>query len=198
MADTTSDTSREERGNALNAPINASEVEAWFVREVLPLEAMLMRFLHQNWRNKADIEDFRQEIYAQVLTAAESGLPERAKPFVLTTARNLLINRLRHEHVVPIEAVADVDALGVAIDQPGPEQVAMARDDLRRLQTVLDRLPPRCREAMVLAHVEGLPGHAIAQRMNVNQATVSEHLSNGLRALTDMVYGELPDRGRKA
>jgi hypothetical protein len=34
--------------------------------------------------------------------------------------------------------------------------------------------------------------------MNVNQATVSEHLANGLRVLTNMVYGELPDRGRKA
>jgi RNA polymerase sigma-70 factor (ECF subfamily) len=174
------------------------DVSAWFVREVLPLEAILMQFLHHNWRNASDIADLRQEVYVRVCEAAQKQLPDHTKRFVLTTARNLLINRLRHEHVVPIEAVADVDALGVAIDQPGPEQVAMARDDLRRLQIVLDRLPPRCREAMILAHVEGLPGHAIAQRMNVNQATVSEHLANGLRALTDIVYGELPDRGRKA
>src|SRR5690348_8212497 len=27
------------------------DVSAWFVREVLPLEAILMQFLHHNWRN---------------------------------------------------------------------------------------------------------------------------------------------------
>jgi RNA polymerase sigma factor (sigma-70 family) len=176
----------------------AHDVAAWFVREVLPLEAILMQYLHHNWRNHSDIADIRQDVYVRVCEAARKQIPDHAKRFVLTTARNLLINRLRDEHVVPIEAVADVDALGVAIDQPGPEQIAMARDDLRRLQTVLDRLPARCREAMILAHVEGLQGYQVAARMNVNQATVSEHLANGIRALTDMVYGELPDRGRKA
>ena len=174
------------------------DVAAWFVREVLPLEAILMQFLHHNWRNRSDIADLRQDVYVRVCEAARKQVPDHTKRFVLTTARNLLINRLRDEHVVPIEAVADIDALGVAIDQPGPEQIAMARDDLRRLQSVLDRLPPRCREAMILAHIEGLPGYEVAARMNVNQATVSEHLASGIRALTDMVYGELPDRGRKA
>ena len=181
-----------------SAQRRARDVAAWFVREVLPLEAILMQYLHHNWRNRSDIADIRQDVYVRVCEAARKQLPDHTKRFVLTTARNLLINRLRDEHVVPIEAVADVDALGVAIDQPGPEQIAMARDDLRRLQTVLDRLPSRCREAMILAHVEGLHGYQVAARMNVNQATVSEHLANGIRALTDMVYGEMPDRGRKS
>lgn len=174
------------------------DVATWFVREVLPLEAILMQFLHQNWRNQNDIADLRQEVYIRVCEAARKQLPDHTKRFLLTTARNLLIDCLRREQVVPIEAVADIDALGVAIDQPNPEQVVMARDDLRRLQMVLDRLPPRCREAIILAHLEGLSGSEIATRMNVNQATVSEHLANGIRALTDMVYGEVPDRGRKS
>jgi RNA polymerase sigma-70 factor (ECF subfamily) len=198
MADTTSDTSREERGNALNAPLNASEVEAWFVREVLPLESMLMRFLHQNWRNKADIEDFRQEIYAQVLTAAESGLPERTKPFVLTTARNLLIDRVRREHVVPIDAVSDLDALGVAIDEPGPERNVIARDVLRRLQDSLDRLPPRCREAFTLKRLEGLSRAEVAQRMGISERMVTEHMAQAVCQLADMLYGEPLDPGSKS
>ncbi len=197
MADTTSDTGREERGNALNAPVNASEVEAWFVREVLPLEAMLMRFLHQNWRNKTDIEDFRQEIYAQVLAAAENGLPERAKPFVLTTARNLLIDRVRREHVVPIDAVSDLDALGIAIDEPGPERSIIARDVLRRLRDSLDRLPPRCREAFTLKRLEGLSRAEVAQRMGISERMVTEHMAQAVCALADMLYGEPLDTRSK-
>jgi RNA polymerase sigma factor (sigma-70 family) len=191
-----SDTARESTELRLwGEPLSPPEVAAWFVREVLPLEGILMQFLQHNWRNKSDITDLRQEVYMRVCESARQRLPDHTKRFVLTTARNLLLNRLRHEHVVPIEAVADVDALGMAIDAPGPDQIAMARDELRRLQMALDRLPPRCREAMLLAHVEGLSGQEIAARMNVAQATVSEHLANGIRGLTDTVFG---DRGRKS
>ena len=67
----------------------ASEVVEWFVREVLPLEAILMHFLRHNWRDQSDIEDLRQEVYVRVCEAAQKQLPEQAKPFVLMTARNL-------------------------------------------------------------------------------------------------------------
>jgi len=174
--------------------MSPGEVAAWFVREVLPLEGILMQYLQQNWRNKSEITDLRQEVYVRICEAARERFPEHTKRFVLTTARNLLINRMRHENVVPIEAVADLDALGMALDAPGPDQVAIARDELRRLQVALDTLPPRCREAMILAHVEGLSGQEIASRMNISQATVSEHLATAIRGLTDRLFAE---RGRK-
>ena len=44
----------------------AAEVNAWFGREVLPLEAALMEFLQHNWRNQSDVYDFRQEVYVRV------------------------------------------------------------------------------------------------------------------------------------
>src|SRR5580692_786946 len=138
------------------AVIAAPEVDAWFEREVLPLEAGLMQFLQHNWRNKSDIADLRQDIYVRVYEAALKGIPESAKSFVFTTARNLLITRMRHEQIVPFEAVSDLEALEMAIDEPGPESTVMARDELRRLQAVLDQLPPRSREAFVLRQVHGL------------------------------------------
>src|SRR5262249_8235671 len=79
----------------------ARDVAAWFVHEVLPLEAILMQYLHHNWRNHSDIADIRQDVYVRVCEAARKQIPDHTKRFVLTTARNLLINRLRDEHVVP-------------------------------------------------------------------------------------------------
>jgi len=84
--------------------------------------------------------------------------------------------------------------LGVAIDSPGPDREMIARDELRQLRIALDRLPPRCREAIVLGHIEGRSGQEIAARMGVSEAAVSKHLRNGIRALTNMLYGELADR----
>jgi len=113
--------------------VTTAQVKAWFVREVLPLEAMLMHFLQKNWRNKSDLEDFRQDVYEHVLEAAETEIPERAKPFVFTTARNLLISRLRKENIVPIEIVSDLDVLGTVADEPGPDRNLFARDLLRTI-----------------------------------------------------------------
>jgi RNA polymerase sigma factor (sigma-70 family) len=177
------------------AAMTASDVQAWFVREVLPLEAMLIQFLHHNWRNRADVEDMLQDIYVRVCEAALRQIPIPAKPFVFTIARNLLIDRVRREQIVPIDAVADLDALGVAKDEPGPDQNVIARDELRRLQEALDRLPPRCREAIVLRQVDGLSRREIAQRMGIGEGTVKDYVAEGVRALASMLYR--PEKNRR-
>ena len=165
-------------------------VSEWFVREILPLEAILMHYLRHNWQNASDITDLRQEVYARVFEAAREQIPENAKRFLLTSARNLLIDLVRREQVVPIEAVADLEQLGVAIDAAGPDRITMAREELRRLQAALDELPPRAREAVKLAYVEGLSGQEVAARMGIAKATASEHLANGIRILTSLLHGE--------
>lgn len=169
--------------------VTKADLRVWFIQEVLPLEPMLMHFLQKNWRNRSDLEDFRQEVYENVLEAAEVARPDHAKPFLFATARNLLINRLQRENIVPIEVMADLDALGLAADEPGPERGALARDALRRLQLALDSLPPRSRQALLLKRVEGLSTREIADRMNISEQSVANHIARGVRALAEQVYG---------
>ena len=140
--------------HASYAATPAPEVDDWFAREVLPLEVALMQFLQHNWRNKSDIADLRQDVYVQVYESALKTLPDQPKQFVFATARNLLINRVRREQIVPIEAVADLDALEIAMDLPGPDRTILARDELRQLQAALDRLAPRCREVVIMGQIE--------------------------------------------
>lgn len=179
----------------LDAAVTTSDVDAWFVREVLPLEATLMQFLRHNWRDKGDVEDLRQEIYARVYGAARKEIPQSTKSFVFTTARNLLINLAQKANVIPIEAVADLDALGIELDTPPPDRSVMARQELRRLQDALDKLPPRHREAIILGRIEGLTGREIASRMGIAETTASQHLKLGMNALTDLYLREtVPSR----
>jgi RNA polymerase sigma factor (sigma-70 family) len=193
----TADTSLE--GNSLwpDANTDASEVDRWFVREVLPLEATLLQFLHHHWRNKSDIADLCQDVYVRIYETAQKTIPNPARPFVFTIARNLLVDRLRRERIIPIEAVADVDALGLAIDEAGPDRVVLARDALRRVQTILDHLPPRSREVIIFKQLDGLSRREIAQRMGISEETVKWHLANAMNALADIFYGAPVDLGRK-
>jgi RNA polymerase sigma factor (sigma-70 family) len=191
-----SETGRDNPEFLAGAAANMAEVGAWFIREVFPLEAALMQFLHHNWRNADDLADLRQDVYLRVCEAAMRQIPHPAKPFVFAIARNLLIDRVRREQIIPIDAVADLDALGVATEEPGPDRGAAARAELRHLQAVIARLPARCREAVVLARIDGLTGRQIAARMGITESAVSHHLDYGLRALADMLYGEAAEPRR--
>lgn len=184
--DQDTDAGRQKPGVSTTTP----EVRVWFVREVIPLEPALTHYLQRNWRNRSDIADLRQEVYARVFEAARARIPEHTHTFVFTTARNLLIDRVRRDQVVPIEAAADLDLLEFARDVPGPERSVIARDDLRRLQDALAQLPPRCRQAVILRKVEGLSLREIAERMGIAVKTVKAHLNDGVRALADMRFGD--------
>jgi RNA polymerase sigma-70 factor (ECF subfamily) len=175
--------------------MSTSDVEAWFIREVLPLEAALMQFLRRSWRNQNEIDDLCQDIYVRVFEAANECIPQPVKPFVFATARNLLIDRARREHIVSFEAVSDLDALGVAIDEPGPDRTIIAREELRRLQGALEHLPKPYRDALVMKKVEGLSRREIAQRLGIDETTVKHNIANAMYALADFVYGDRADLG---
>ena len=172
-------------------------LDEWFVGEVLPLEAALMRFLRRNWRTEADIVDLRQEIYARVCEAAAVAQPVNAKAFIFTAARNLLIDRTRHARVVPLEVAVDLDGWGATVDEVTPDRHLTARDELRRLQAGLDQLPARCREVVVLRKIEGLSQREVAARMGIREDTVERQTAHGMRALADFMLGG-PGRIRRA
>ncbi len=164
-------------------------IDEWFMREVLPLESMLTRFLQRNWRNEAEISDLRQEAYARVYEAARRERPLLAKPFLFQIARNLMIDKLRRQSVVSLESVADFDWLNVSDDKPSSEAYVAARQELRLLQTALDELPPRCRQVVLLRKVEGLSQKEVARQMGITIETVENQVAKGMRLLAQALGG---------
>jgi RNA polymerase sigma-70 factor (ECF subfamily) len=174
-----------------------AELRAWFLREVLPLEAALTTYLAHHARGRAGVADLLQEVYVRVYEAAGKKIPESTKSFVFTTARNLLVDKVRHEKVVPIETVENLEALVVAADEPGVEAQVAAREELRHVQAALEHIAPRAREAFMLHHAHGLRQAEIADRMRISVKTVSYHLNEAVQALADALYGEKPGKRTK-
>jgi len=179
------------------ALVSLRDLNAWFVREVLPLEAGLMQYLSRAWPDRAEVEDLCHDVYVRVYEAARTKVPDPVKPFVFTVARNLLIDRARRSQIVPIEIVSELEKLDIATDQPGPDRSVIAQDELRRLRAAVDRLPPRCREAVILRKIEGFSIAEIAARMGISIKTVDNHLREGADMLADILHNDATDRGRK-
>lgn len=164
-------------------------LDAWFAREILMHEDALLRYLLRCWSNRDEVPDLRQEIYVRVYEAAAKARPAMPKSFMFTTARHLMTDRLRRRRVVSIEAVGDLDALNVLIDEVSPERQLGARQELKRLADAFDRLPDRCRQVVWLRRVEELPQKEVAARLGVGEKTVEKQLAKGIRLIADYFYG---------
>ncbi len=168
--------------------LDREALKRWFCAEILPLERPLMRYIRRNWSNEAEVADLRQEIYVRVLEGAGERLPLQPKPFLFTTARNHLINRARRGQVISFESVAMLET-AAAPDTVTPERTLTAREELLRVQAALERLPPRCREVVVLRKIEGLSQRQIAERLGLSVGTVEQQLVHGMRAVADFMMG---------
>lgn len=169
-----------------------TDLNSWFVREILPNEAALTRYLMRMWHNREEVQDLRQETYTRVCEAAARSRPTSPKSFLFTTARNLMADRLRRERVVSIEAWADMDAANVKIDENAPEQHASALQQLRHLAEVFDGLPPKCRAVVWMRRVESFSQREVAIRLGITEGTVEKHVAKGVRLLADGFYAFAP------
>ncbi|MGN6692510.1 MAG: RNA polymerase sigma factor [Sphingopyxis sp.] len=169
--------------------IDDAELNAWFCREVLPLERSLTQFIRRNLREPSDVVDARQEVYTRVLAGVRKELPMNAAAYVYTVARNHLINIAAHSKIVSIEFVAELEDAHIPVDLLAGERQLDARDELRRAFNALDALPPRCREVVRLRKVEGYSIREAASRMGVGVDTIERQLTLGMRAIADFMLG---------
>ena len=169
--------------------MGARSLNEWFMREVLPLEPMLLGFLQRNRCSAAEVADLSQEIFARIYESAKRERPVLVKPFLFQIARNLMIDHLRRQSVVSLETMAEFDWVNVPDDTPSSERQAAGRQELRLLQAALDELPPRCRQIVIMQRIEGLSQKDIAQQLGVSVETVQTHLARGMRLLAQALGG---------
>jgi RNA polymerase sigma factor (sigma-70 family) len=163
------------------------DLDRWFIREVVAHEASLMRYLARAWRDRSEIPDILQDCYIRVYESAARSRPAYPKSFLFQTARNLMVDHLRHRRVVPIEGVEDLDALNVSIEELTSERRATGVQELRHLSEAFDQLPEKCRVVVWLRKVEGLSQREVAERLKVGETTVEKHLARGIRALAKLL-----------
>lgn len=169
--------------------VEQGELDAWFRREVLPLEGSLVRYVRRNWRVADDVMDLTHDIYELVYTAARDGLPTNTRQYLFTVARNHLINRAKRARIVSFELVADLESLDRDADVFEGERHMLARDAVRRAQAGMDKLTPRVREIVWLRRVEGLSIRETAQRLGIGNDAVKQQLMMGVKALADHMLG---------
>ena len=166
-----------------------TELDRWFVHEILVHEEALMRFLHRHWPHRDELHDLRQELYARIYEAGAKSRPTQPRAFLIASARHLMTDRLRRGKVVSIEPMGDFEPSLVLVDEVSPERWCGGRQTLRRVSDAFNQLPDRCREVVWLRRVEDLSQKDVARRLGISEKTVEKHIAKGMRLLADALFG---------
>jgi RNA polymerase sigma-70 factor (ECF subfamily) len=155
---------------------------AWVGSEILPHERDLRAWLRRTV-GPGDVEDVVQEAYCRISALNDVVHIRSGRAYLFTTARMLVLERIRRARVVSIEAVANVDALPGFDEDPSAERVIDGRRELARVQRLIDALPERCRAVFRLRKIEGLSQREVAQRLGLPEHSVENDVAKGLRLI---------------
>ncbi|MGW9065102.1 sigma-70 family RNA polymerase sigma factor [Achromobacter animicus] len=124
--------------------------------------------------------DLAQDTFLSLLdrkTAASE--IRKPRPFLATVAGRLLAHRHRRQ----LLETAYLEALACLPEEvaPSPEMRLMAVESLQQIDRVLDGLPPKVREAFLLAHLFELSYAEIADRLGASASSVKQYLTRANR-----------------
>ena len=150
---------------------HSDQVRALYVEH----HGWLHAWLRKRLGSSTDAADLVQDTFINVMTSGAVADIREPRPFLATVARRLMAHRYRRLALEEayLKALA---ALPEAL-APSPEDSALALEALTALDQALDGLPPKVREAFLLAHLDGLRYAEIAERLQVSVSSVKQYLS---------------------
>lgn len=141
-------------------------------------------FLSYRLASRDDAEDLTQQTFERALRAWERFDPRRASAatWLLTIARNLLIDHYRQDRSGLAERVEDADAQG-KLGSVSPLEKTPGVGLEPKLAAALEELEARERELIALRFGGDLTGPEIAELTGLSVANVQQILSRSLRRL---------------
>ncbi len=156
----------------------------WFSEQVQPHEPALRAYLSKRFPALPDHDDLVQETYVRTLRAHEGGRVPCARAFLFTTARNAAIDLFRRRRGHAHEELSEFIALPLLDEAPGLAEAAEREQWLEVLLEAILALPERCRQVMMLRHLDGLAYKEIAERLGISPETVKVHMIKGVKDCT--------------
>ncbi len=161
-------------------------------QNILPLAA-LRAWLRRRRVSGLDVDDIVQETYARLAMLDDVSGIRNCRSYFFQAAQSVILSHVRHQRIVPIYAVDDVELHGMAGQEASPEVQAVDRDALFRIARIIANLPDQPRRVFVLRRVEGLSQRETAQNLRLSESTVEKHMARALRLFMDAVGQDSED-----
>jgi len=152
------------------------------------LNGLLLRMLER----PEDAEEVLLDVYMKAWKNARTYSPDRGtvQAWLFTMARSVAIDRVRQRRARP--STLPLEFQGVAEPLAGdasPEQQSAASQRRRRVQVLLNELPPEQRDVVMLAFFGGLTHSELAGRLGQPLGTIKSRIRMGLLHLRNRLEG---------
>lgn len=152
--------------------------------------AALLRFLRARGCDPAEAEDLLQDLWLRI-GQAPAGPVGNPRAYLFRMAANLLLDdrRSRQRAMARDRAWLEVDGEvpGLPEQRPDPaidaETALLQAEELERLRSAIDALPPGAGRALRLCRIEGVAQAEAARIMGISRSGVEKHLATALRHL---------------
>jgi RNA polymerase sigma factor (sigma-70 family) len=163
------------------------DLKNWFAAAILPHQAALTGYLRRVCKSSSEVPDLLQETLVRVYESATKSRPRFPKTFLFTTARNLLIDKLRRQRIVSIDYTPKTISLDVPIDELSPERRLSALQDLQQLTRAFESLPEKTKSVIWLRRVAGMSQRETAAILGIEESALEGHMTRGMRSLARAV-----------
>lgn len=169
------------------------KVAAWIAREIIPHESAVRGWLLRHWRDAIDVDDVIQECYCRITELSATAPIASGRAYFFRAAQSIAIDISRRRKTASIVAVTENEWLDVMDEDPPPDRVLEARQDLDRVNGLLSQLSFACRRVIELRRVEGLSQRETASRLGVTENVVENHIVRGLRKVLNAIASQDAD-----
>jgi len=162
---------------------------ATLAQQAGPVRRWLIRYFGHRVRDRAEIEDMVQDVFARIAARDSTQPVEHLGGYVLRTASSVLADwaRRRSSRSVSLHVTFDSDRHGD--EEIDPERVLSGREDLNAAITALLSLPERTRTVFILRRLEGHRHAQIAARLGISVSAVEKHMVRAIEHLSFALGG---------
>jgi len=134
-----------------------------------------------------DVEDIVQESYCRIACLTDVSHIRSGRAYLFTTARMLVLERIRRSRVVSIDTAMEIDKIDLVYDAPSPEQIVTGRHEFQRVKRLIDALPERCRKVFRMRKIDGLSQRQVAAALGISEHTVENDVAKGLKLILKVI-----------
>ncbi|KAF0241193.1 MAG: RNA polymerase sigma-70 factor ECF [Planctomycetota bacterium] len=156
-------------------------------------------FFRMTWDRQA-AEDMAQEVFIRIYNHAKDYEPQaKFTTYMYRVARNLWIDRIRHEAHAPrtVSLDAPVDSEGdtfhdvVSNASPAPD-ARMDKDERAVIvRKAIGELPEEQQQVLLLAESKGMKYQEVAEVLGIPLGTVKSRMHAAMQKLKDLLSGKL-------
>lgn len=152
------------------------------------LIAYALRFVN----NPVEAQDLVQDCFMNLWNRHASLGQEQAPMLLFVMLRNRCLDYLKHKKTVNKYTLSYLSKMkgeerlyNYDFAYNETERPYLYQELEHQIQTILDRLPERCREVFIMSRFQGLKNREIAEQLHISAQAVEKHIQKALRTFAD-------------